>query len=112
LLAVVFWNNHIGLIVSTLLFIVFYVWLYWRIVQFKTPRWMVKRDRRKYRAVTRETVCVPGAEAMRDRRRVYRMGFLRLRVPRWLGKRNRRYTRVRTDDVLQVAASSDQSERN
>jgi UDP-GlcNAc:undecaprenyl-phosphate GlcNAc-1-phosphate transferase len=108
LLAVVFWNNHIGLIVSTLLFIVFYVWLYWRIVKFRTPRWLVKCDRRKYRAVTRETACVPGAEEMRDRRCVYRIGFLRLRVPRWLGKRNRRYSQVRTDDVLQIAASSEQ----
>ena len=51
LLAVLFWNNHIGLFVSTLLYVVFYVWLYWRIVKFKAPRWMVKKDRRKCRDV-------------------------------------------------------------
>jgi UDP-GlcNAc:undecaprenyl-phosphate GlcNAc-1-phosphate transferase len=110
LLAILLWDNHIGLIVSTLLFIVFYVWLYWRIVKFKTPRWMVKRDRRKYRAVTRDTARAPGAEEVRDRRRVYRVGFLRLRVPRWLGKRNRRYTQVRTDDVLDVLQVTDSSD--
>jgi hypothetical protein len=38
LLAVLLWNNHIGLIVSTLLFVVAYVWLYWRIVKFRAPR--------------------------------------------------------------------------
>ncbi len=112
LLAVLFWNNHIGLFVSTLLYVVFYVWLYWRIVKFKTPRWMVKKDRRKCRAVTRETARAPNAEEVRDRRRVYCVGFLRFRVPRWLGKRNRRYTQARTEEVLQVAGSSDQRERN
>jgi UDP-N-acetylmuramyl pentapeptide phosphotransferase/UDP-N-acetylglucosamine-1-phosphate transferase len=41
-LAVLFWDNSFALILSVLLFIAFYIWLYWRIVQFKSPRWLVK----------------------------------------------------------------------
>jgi len=112
LLAVLFWNNHFGLFVSTLLYVVFYVWLYWRIVKFKTPRWMVKKDRRKCRDVAVVPASVAGAGCNRDRRSVHGIGFIKFRLPRWLGKRNRRYTQARTEEVLQVAGSSDQSERS
>ena len=113
LLAVLFWNNPIGLIVSTLVFVVAYVWLYWRIVKFRTPRWMVKRDRRKCRDVAVVPASVPGAACNRDRRSAHGIWFIKFRPPpRWLGKRNRRYTQTGTDYVLQVAGSSDQSERN
>ncbi|MDO9011644.1 MAG: glycosyltransferase, partial [Gallionella sp.] len=36
LLAVIFWDNSIALMAATLLYVVSYVWLYWRIVKFKT----------------------------------------------------------------------------
>ena len=38
--AVLFWNNSLMLTLSLGLFIVSYVVLYWRIVRFKSPRWM------------------------------------------------------------------------
>lgn len=99
-LAAVLWNNHIGLFVSTLLFVVLYVWLYWRIVQFKTPKWMVKRDRRKHRRVAEDSGCISGVAAGCDRRASHMGGFARLIPPRLLGKRNRRYTPVNKDEKL------------
>jgi UDP-N-acetylmuramyl pentapeptide phosphotransferase/UDP-N-acetylglucosamine-1-phosphate transferase len=41
--AVLFWNNTAVLAVLILIFGVTYVALYWRIVRFKSPRWMVFR---------------------------------------------------------------------
>jgi UDP-N-acetylmuramyl pentapeptide phosphotransferase/UDP-N-acetylglucosamine-1-phosphate transferase len=38
--ASVFWQNTTALIISCLLFIISYVWLYARIVRFKSPRWL------------------------------------------------------------------------
>jgi UDP-N-acetylmuramyl pentapeptide phosphotransferase/UDP-N-acetylglucosamine-1-phosphate transferase len=37
--AILFWRDHIALKCFALLFIVTYVWLYWRIVRFKVPSW-------------------------------------------------------------------------
>jgi UDP-N-acetylmuramyl pentapeptide phosphotransferase/UDP-N-acetylglucosamine-1-phosphate transferase len=44
--ATVFWQNTTMLIISCLLFIISYVWLYARIVRFKSPRWLIwhKKD--------------------------------------------------------------------
>ena len=39
--AVIFWNNHIALKIFTGLFALTYIWLYWSIVRFKTPRWLI-----------------------------------------------------------------------
>jgi len=39
--ATLFWNNRTMLLIFTGLFIVLYVWLYWRIVRFQSPRWMI-----------------------------------------------------------------------
>ncbi len=43
--ATVFWKNTEVLIVFCLLFIVSYVWLYARIVRFKSPRWLIIRKK-------------------------------------------------------------------
>lgn len=43
--ATVFWKNTGVLIVFCLLFIVSYVWLYARIVRFKSPRWLIIRKK-------------------------------------------------------------------
>lgn len=37
--AILFWRDHIALKCFALLFIVTYVWFYWRIVRFKVPSW-------------------------------------------------------------------------
>jgi UDP-N-acetylmuramyl pentapeptide phosphotransferase/UDP-N-acetylglucosamine-1-phosphate transferase len=42
--AVVWWNNSAALSLVLLFFILAYVALYWRIVRFRTPRWMVRRQ--------------------------------------------------------------------
>lgn len=39
--ATLFWNKNIILLIFIGLFIVLYVWLYWRIVRFQSPRWMI-----------------------------------------------------------------------
>jgi len=39
--AVIFWNNHIALKICAGLFALTYVWLYWSIVRFKTPKWLI-----------------------------------------------------------------------
>jgi UDP-N-acetylmuramyl pentapeptide phosphotransferase/UDP-N-acetylglucosamine-1-phosphate transferase len=44
--ASLFWNKTAILIAFCLLFIVSYVWLYARIVRFKSPRWMILRKKR------------------------------------------------------------------
>ncbi len=41
--SVLWWNNSIVLLLFLLVFIVGYVWLYGRIVRFKTPRWLIFR---------------------------------------------------------------------
>jgi UDP-N-acetylmuramyl pentapeptide phosphotransferase/UDP-N-acetylglucosamine-1-phosphate transferase len=41
--ATLFWQNTIVLIVFCLLFVISYVWLYARIVRFKSPRWLILR---------------------------------------------------------------------
>ncbi len=43
--ATVFWQNTPVLIFFSLLFIVSYVWLYARIVRFKSPRWLILRKK-------------------------------------------------------------------
>ena len=90
LLAVVFWDNSLALIASTLAFVTFYVWLYWRIVSFKTPRWMVKRDRRKFRSAAGDCVLTSRAEGKRERRAGGRTIVGRVRLPFWFVRRNRR----------------------
>jgi len=46
--AVLFWNNHIALKLFTILFAVTYVWLYWSIVKFRTPKWLiVQKDEKR-----------------------------------------------------------------
>jgi UDP-N-acetylmuramyl pentapeptide phosphotransferase/UDP-N-acetylglucosamine-1-phosphate transferase len=39
--AVIFWNNHIALKIFAGLFALTYIWLYWSIVRFKTPKWLI-----------------------------------------------------------------------
>jgi UDP-N-acetylmuramyl pentapeptide phosphotransferase/UDP-N-acetylglucosamine-1-phosphate transferase len=41
--AVLWWNNTAALTGFILLFIVTYIGLYWRIVRFKTPKWLVRK---------------------------------------------------------------------
>ena len=91
LLAVVFWDNSLALIASTLAFVTFYVWLYWRIVSFKTPRWMVKHDRRKFRSAAGDCIHPSGKEGKRERRAGGRGGIGRMRLPLWLVRRDRRH---------------------
>ena len=43
--ATVFWKNTAVLIFFCLLFVVSYVWLYTRIVRFKSPRWLILRKK-------------------------------------------------------------------
>ena len=43
--AVLWWNDTAILTCFLVLFMVSYVFLYWRIVRFKTPRWLVARRR-------------------------------------------------------------------
>jgi UDP-N-acetylmuramyl pentapeptide phosphotransferase/UDP-N-acetylglucosamine-1-phosphate transferase len=43
--ATVFWKNMLVLIFFSLLFVVSYVWLYARIVRFKSPRWLILRKK-------------------------------------------------------------------
>jgi UDP-N-acetylmuramyl pentapeptide phosphotransferase/UDP-N-acetylglucosamine-1-phosphate transferase len=43
--ATVFWQNTFVLIIFCLLFIISYVWLYARIVRFKSPRWLIWRKK-------------------------------------------------------------------
>ncbi|AQW30435.1 glycosyltransferase [Ralstonia syzygii subsp. celebesensis] len=39
--ATLFWNSKIVLLVFVAIFIFLYVWLYWRIVRFQSPRWLI-----------------------------------------------------------------------
>jgi len=45
--ATVFWRHSLILIVLTLLFVMTYVWLYARIVRFRSPRWMILGKKKK-----------------------------------------------------------------
>jgi len=109
-LAVLFWNNSLALFVSTLLFVVFYVWLYWRIVKFKTPRWLVKHERRRYQAHAGDANLVADAYYQRDRRAVHKVGFFTFRTPRWF-KRNRRNRSAGAEGVAKTDSVSDQHDR-
>lgn len=111
LLAVLFWDNSLALIISTFSFAVFYIWLYWRIVKFRTPRWLVKCERRAYRSTADESVRASGVEEKRDRRSAHRFGFVQFRLPSWLIRRNRRHDPVRTNTVFRAASSSGLSDR-
>ena len=91
LLAVVYWDNSLALIASTLAFVTFYVWLYWRIVTFKTPRWMVKHDRRKFRSAAGDYVLTSSTESKRERRAGGRARVGRVRLPFWFVRRDRRH---------------------
>ena len=42
--AIVFWQETIVLICLVIAFVFFYIWLYWRIVRFKSPKWLVLKD--------------------------------------------------------------------
>ncbi|MFA6204131.1 MAG: glycosyltransferase [Gallionella sp.] len=89
LLAVLFWDNSTLLILATLAFVFVYVWLYWSIVKFKTPRWMVKRERRAERTGGR-----------RDRRPQFQLGGIPVQVPFRLHKRNRRHDMTGTHKIF------------
>lgn len=41
--ATLFWNNGVVLAIFSAVFMIFYVWIYWRIVRFRVPRWMIFR---------------------------------------------------------------------
>ena len=43
--ATVFWQYTWVLMVSCLLFIGSYIWIYVRIVRFKSPRWMIRHKK-------------------------------------------------------------------
>jgi UDP-N-acetylmuramyl pentapeptide phosphotransferase/UDP-N-acetylglucosamine-1-phosphate transferase len=43
--ATVFWQNTMVLVIFCLLFVISYVWLYARIVRFKSPRWLIWRKK-------------------------------------------------------------------
>jgi hypothetical protein len=42
--AIVFWKNHVALKICSGLFALMYIWLYWSIVRFKTPKWIIFKD--------------------------------------------------------------------
>lgn len=44
--ATLLWRNPRGLQVAVAAFCVVYVWLYWRLVRFKAPRWLILRGER------------------------------------------------------------------
>jgi UDP-N-acetylmuramyl pentapeptide phosphotransferase/UDP-N-acetylglucosamine-1-phosphate transferase len=76
-LAVLFWNNSLGLIISTALYVGFYIWLYWRIVKFRTPRWLVKHDRRRFRSLAGESRHIRNIVMVPERREVERRALER-----------------------------------
>lgn len=43
--AVLFWRDERLLIVSTSFFVAGYVWLYWRLIRFRAPRWLTRKVR-------------------------------------------------------------------
>jgi len=45
--AILFWRSHIALKICTMAFAIFYVWLYWSIVRFKTPKWLLVKKSSK-----------------------------------------------------------------
>jgi UDP-N-acetylmuramyl pentapeptide phosphotransferase/UDP-N-acetylglucosamine-1-phosphate transferase len=45
--AILFWQNHWILKFFVLLFLVSYIWIYWAIVKFKIPKWMIVRGHQK-----------------------------------------------------------------
>lgn len=110
LLAVVFWDNTAALIVSTFLFVFFYVWLYWRIVKFKTPHWMIKCDRRKFRSAAADCALI-GGEEKRERRHAKRGGFGRVRLNIWFARKNRRRDGLRRSNVFRQVKPGEVKDR-
>lgn len=110
LLAVVFWDNTAALIVSTFLFVFFYVWLYWRIVKFKTPHWMIKCDRRKFRSAAADCPLI-GGEEKRERRHAKRSGFGRVRLNIWFARENRRRDGLRRSNVFRQVKPGEVKDR-
>jgi UDP-N-acetylmuramyl pentapeptide phosphotransferase/UDP-N-acetylglucosamine-1-phosphate transferase len=45
--AVLFWRHTAILAFFVFVFIFIYVWLYWRIVRFKSPKWLIIRNRKR-----------------------------------------------------------------
>ena len=43
--AILFWRYHLALKIFALLFAIFYIWLYWRIVLFRSPEWLSVRKK-------------------------------------------------------------------
>ena len=43
--AVLFWRHTIALACFIVIFIALYLWLYWKIVRFKTPKWLIRREK-------------------------------------------------------------------
>lgn len=41
--AICFWNNSLALLAFIVLYVLTYLWLYWRIVCFRTPQWLLVR---------------------------------------------------------------------
>lgn len=46
--ATLFWNNGVLLAICVLAFVITYVWLYWSIVRFKAPRWLIVKKSRHH----------------------------------------------------------------
>lgn len=46
IVSVLFWNDSLALKLGALVFAVSYVWFYWRLVRFRSPRWMIVRSGR------------------------------------------------------------------
>jgi UDP-N-acetylmuramyl pentapeptide phosphotransferase/UDP-N-acetylglucosamine-1-phosphate transferase len=42
-----FWDSSMGLVIALLGFVIFYWMLYWKIVRFRTPRWLVLRKHQR-----------------------------------------------------------------
>lgn len=110
LLAVIFWDNSAALIVSTLLFVYFYVWLYWRIVKFNTPRWMVKRDRRRFRSAASDCA-LTGNEDKRERRQTNRHDLGRIRSSIWFVRKNRDRGGAKSNKVFRPVKPGEVKER-
>lgn len=94
-LAALLWDNNIALFLITLMYVVFYVWLYWRIVRFKAPWWLVKHDRRKRNRGEEGSDQLAVRRVLPDKFQISRS--------RWLVKRNRRYNQVRVNKVRRFA---------
>jgi UDP-GlcNAc:undecaprenyl-phosphate GlcNAc-1-phosphate transferase len=45
--AMLFWQETVVLMCLVITFVFFYLWLYWRIVRFKSPKWLIVRRQRR-----------------------------------------------------------------